>query len=178
MKRYRNYPKFILFSAIIFAAALATVLAQADDILAHGYGTLTPTATEFATATPTATPGSTLQACRVSNINFFKDSYTAGETIRVRVSLVDGNDLPLVGANVDADVVRQVVSIQSTQPGLGLEDRTGDYDGAYSQTQNPGTYQFTFTATDPTGLRFLPCSAVAQIPVTAPSTVTPTVTPT
>jgi hypothetical protein len=130
-----------------------------------------------------------LEQCQVTDIIFDQDSYLAGETMNVTVRVVDGADEPLGGAKVSAAVTRPAQTELSGQAttSTDLIDRTGDYVAAYSNTDLPGQYTFDFSVTDPTGQRFLPCSASASIQVATPTptqtatptaTVTPTVTAT
>jgi hypothetical protein len=62
--------------------------------------------------------------------------------------------------------------------GFGLIDRAGEYDGEDPDTQTPGRYTYTFTASDPTGQRFMPCTATDSIVVNGDNTPTPTPTAT
>jgi hypothetical protein len=115
-----------------------------------------------------------LAACRVAAVTFDQDSYTTGQPIAVTVSVVDALDNPLIGANIAATVIRQSIAVDAA--GLDLIDRSGDYENTYTQTQLPGLYIFDFTVSDPTGLRFAPCTASAQVSVVAAATSTPTPT--
>jgi hypothetical protein len=122
-----------------------------------------------------------LQACRISSVIFGKESYQAGETIDFTVRLVDSVGNPLPGANVTATLsISPTATELSVDPqastGFGLEDRAGEYDGDYNDTNIPGLYNFIFLATDPTGQKFAPCSGSGTVPVTGEAT--PTATPT
>jgi hypothetical protein len=120
-----------------------------------------------------------LQACQITSVIFGRESYNVGETISFTVRLADHRGTPLVGAVVTATKVisAQAVGAQAST-GFGFVDRAGEYDGQDVETQLPGIYAYTFTANDPSGQRFLACTATASVPVwgTAPPTVT--VTPT
>jgi hypothetical protein len=72
-------------------------------------------------------------------------------------------------------VSQTAISAQAST-GFGFVDRAGEYDGTDTDTQTPGIYNYTFTATDPTGQRFLSCSATASIVVNGDNTTTPTPT--
>jgi hypothetical protein len=129
--------------------------------------TATPTATQTPTptSTPTNTPVPELQACQVTDVIFDQESYLVGDSMNVTVRVVDGNGAPLVGANVVAQVTREELQVQAVAT-VDLEDRSGDYDGVYSNTSNPGLYTFNFSVSDPTGQRFAPCSSSTQVEVT------------
>ncbi len=123
-----------------------------------------------------------LAACQITGVIFDRESYNVGDTINVTVRLADQHGTPLVGANVSAEIIRQPLAAQAAT-GFGLIDRAGEYDGVYQNTALPGLYEFNFTATDPTGGRFLPCYASATVlvdgdAVTPTPTFTPTPTPT
>jgi hypothetical protein len=143
----------------------------------------TPTPLPTATFTPTPTPA--LQACQITGIVFGQESYQTGQPINVTVRLADAAGVPLVGANIAAEVTRNPVQIQAST-GFGLVDRAGEYDGVYSATDQAGLYTFNFTAQDPSGQRFAPCTGSASIEVTGgsatatplPTEITPTETPT
>jgi hypothetical protein len=144
----------------------------------------TPTPTASPTFTPSPTPE--LQACQVTGIIFGQESYQTGQTIAVTVRLTDFADVPLVGANVVADVTRAPIQAQAST-GFGLVDRAGEYDGVYTATELAGVYTFNFTALDPSGQRFASCNGSASIDVTGddlitatplPTEITPTETPT
>lgn len=141
--------------------------------------TVTATPTVTVTVTPTATTP-TVQACQVRDIIFDKTQYTVGEPINVTVRLADAQGTPLGGAQVTA-VVEKEVNTSQAPTGFGFVDRTGEYDGVYSNTDVPGIYQFNITASDPTGSRFAPCTGSQTVPVvgeTATPTATHTPTPT
>lgn len=119
-----------------------------------------------------------LPACQITGVIFDRESYNVGDTINVTVRLADQRGTPLVGAHVTAEITRQPVAVQAAT-GFGLIDRAGEYDGVYQNTNLPGLYEFNFTAADPTGERFLPCTASATVQVDgAEVTPTPTFTPT
>ena len=119
-----------------------------------------------------------LPACQITGVIFDREFYNVGDTINVTVRLADQRGTPLVGANVTAQITRQPVTAQAAT-GFGLVDRAGEYDGVYRNTGLPGLYEFNFTASDPTGERFLPCTASATVLVDgAEVTPTPTFTPT
>jgi hypothetical protein len=138
---------------------------------AHCYPCSTPTFTP----TPTLTPPPPIQACQIVGVDFDQASYQVGSPINVTVRLANAQGAPLVGAKVDAEVIRQPLSIQAVSASILLEDQSGTYDGLYNQTQNPGDYLFKFRASDPTGTRFLPCTAERTIRV-EPNQCTITVT--
>ena len=127
--------------------------------------------------TPTASPVPEVQACRITGIVFGRETYFPGETIDVTVRLADADGVPLVGANITAEVTRDPLQAQANT-GFGLIDRAGEYDGVYTQTELPGWYTFSFTASDPTGQRFLPCTALTAVLVADEGYVTPTPIPT
>ncbi|MCG3207040.1 MAG: hypothetical protein FOGNACKC_00640 [Anaerolineae bacterium] len=129
------------------------------------------------TCDPTPTPTPQLQACQITAVVFGREYYFVGEPISVTVRLADAAGTPLVGANVNSEVLRDAFEAQAST-GFGLVDRAGDYDGVFSNTELPGLYNFSFTASDPTGERFLPCSAQASVPVYEEGQVTPTPLPT
>lgn len=111
-----------------------------------------------------------LAACQVADVIFDKPEYLVNDIINMTLKLVDSGGQPLGGAEVTASVERPAVTASQTDE-FGLIDRTGDYDGSYSQTDTPGEYLFTFTAVDPTGTRFSPCSAQATVLVKPGGTV-------
>ncbi len=119
------------------------------------------------------------QACQITSIIFGRESYDVGETIEFTVRLADHRGTPLPGAIVTATktISAQVVASQAST-GFGFVDRAGEYDGEDADTQTPGRYTYTFTASDPTGQRFLPCTATDSIVVNGDNTSTPTHTPT
>ncbi len=163
-----------LISAIFVLAACLVSLAGAERTAAHGYP---PSSTPVPSPTTTPTPP-VIQACQVTDVSFDRDTYLTGDTIRVTVTVADNLGAPLVGANVAVEVNRQPLAAQQIEfDSIDLIDRSGTYDGAYSQTELPGDYVFSFTVADPTGSRFLPCYAEATVRVEA-ATPTPTFTPT
>lgn len=105
-----------------------------------------------------------LQACQIADVVFNKAAYQVNDVISMTVKLVDAGGVPLGGARVTADVQPPSAATQA-EPDFELIDRTGDYDGSYSQTANPGEYLFTFNAVDPTGTRFAPCSRQVTVVV-------------
>jgi hypothetical protein len=119
------------------------------------------------------------QACQITSIVFGRESYNVGEIIEFTVRLADHQGTPLPGAIVTATktISAQVVTGQAAT-GFGLIDRAGEYDGEDPDTQTPGRYTYTFTASDPTGQRFLPCTATDSIVVNGDNTPTPTPTAT
>jgi hypothetical protein len=134
-----------------------------------------PTATFTPTPipTPTNTPTPELLACQVTNVIFDQESYLVGDPINVTVRVTDSDGAPLVGANVAAEVTREELQVQAVDASVDLVDRSGDYDGVYSNTSNPGLYRFEFTVSDPTGQRFAPCAGTGQVEV-AEIPITPT----
>jgi hypothetical protein len=118
-----------------------------------------------------------LQPCQIHSVVFDRESYDVGDTINVTVRLTDHWGTPLAGAEVTADIVPQPITAQAST-GFNLIDRAGEYDGVYSNTDTPGYYEFNFTATDPTGERFLQCSASEIVLVAGDTSPTPTDTPT
>ncbi len=172
-----NHLNFIVLGSLTLLLAAALTWLTAGTAAAHCCTTPTPTFTPTATATATPTPTPARQACQVVDVIFNQESYQAGDAIHVTVRVADFAGAPLVGANVNAEVNRQPLSAQAAAA-INLIDRAGDYDGVYSATGSPGIYHFQFTVTDPTGTRFLPCSAAAEISVAEPPTATPTNTPT
>lgn len=138
--------------------------------------TLTPTATVPLPPTATATAPA-IQACQVTGIIFNKESYLPGEPMYVTVRLADAAGVPLVGANINSEVTRSPLEAAAST-GFGLVDRAGDYDGVYTQTELTGWYTFKFTASDPTGQRFLPCTALTAVLVAEAGYETPTPIPT
>ncbi len=117
------------------------------------------------------------QACQVTGVIFDKELYEVGDPIHMTVRLADYRGTPLVGAEVVADVTRRPLEAQAAT-GFGLVDRIGEYDGVYRDTEAAGYYDFTFTATDPTGERFLTCTKTATVLVGEDTNPTPTATPT
>jgi hypothetical protein len=114
----------------------------------------------------------------VIDVAFDRDAYITGDSIRVTITIIDGQGNPLVGANVAVEVNRQPLAAQQIEfDSIDLIDQSGTYDGVYNQTDLPGDYLFSFTVADPTGSRFLPCYAEASVLVEA-ATPTPTFTPT
>lgn len=101
-------------------------------------------------------------ACQVADVIFDKEEYLVNDIINMTLKLVDSGGQPLGGAVVTGTVEPPAVTASQADE-FDLIDRTGDYDGSYSQTTTPGEYLFTFTATDPTGTRFAPCSAQATV---------------
>lgn len=118
------------------------------------------------------------KACQFTGIIFGKESYQTGETIQFTARLADYQGTPLPGATVTATKTISPLAIAQAATGFGFVDRAGEYDGSDTETQLPGLYNYTFTATDPTGQRFLPCTITAPIPVTGDVPPTVTVTPT
>lgn len=118
-----------------------------------------------------------LKACQITGIVFDQASYQVGDTIDVTVRLADHLGQPLSGAQVTAEVTRSDIESQAST-GFGFVDRTGEYDGSYSNTQLPGLYEFKFTAADPTNERFIACTASDSVLVVGEATNTPTATST
>lgn len=153
--------------ALLGVLSLTLSLANASPARA-GRPIYKPTKTPTPTLTPTPTPTPMLEACQVVGIIFDQESYAPGETVNVTVRVGDSNGNPLAGAKVVAEVNRRSLDAAAQEStGFGLIDRTGDYDGVYDQTDLPGFYDFEFTASDPTGERFLPCSSQATILIEA-----------
>lgn len=120
-----------------------------------------------------------LQTCQITGVIFGRESYNVGDTINFTVRLADQQGLPLVGASVTATrVISSPTLAALAATGFGFVDRAGEYDGTDADTGTSGLYTYTFSASDPTGQRFLPCSATASIEVKddAEATVTPTPT--
>lgn len=117
------------------------------------------------------------EACEVADIRFDKSSYTIGETIHFIVELVDSNNHPLGGADVEADVVKTATNSNFTANAFDLIDLTGSYQGSYNNTDIAGLYRFVVTASDPTGQVFATCTAEETVSVTGVATPTPTPTP-
>ncbi|MBE7471031.1 MAG: hypothetical protein DPW09_35830 [Anaerolineae bacterium] len=119
------------------------------------------------------------QACQITSVIFGRESYNIGDTIEFTVRLADYQSLPLVGATVTATrTISQAAAGAQASTGFGFVDRAGEYDGTDSDTTAPGLYNYTFTASDPTGQRFLQCSATASVPVNGDGGATATPTPT
>jgi hypothetical protein len=121
------------------------------------------------------------KSCQITSVIFGRESYRVGEIVEFTVRLADHRGTPLVGAAVTATKVISPQSISAqASTGFGFVDRAGEYDGKDSDTPAPGIYNYTFTASDPSGQRFLPCTATANVPIvgTATPTVTVTITPT
>jgi hypothetical protein len=159
------------------ALALLTLAFQSgeDTDPAHCRSCKTPTRTP--TATSTSTPPQ-LQSCRIEAIYFNEQLYSPGETITallghpldITIKLVDHQGQLLIGANVDATVTQtDTVQAAAIPP---LDDQSGTYDAVYIP-ENTGLYRFTFSASDFTGPRFLPCSAEALVLVEDDVTPTP-----
>lgn len=139
-------------------------------------GTPTPTPTD--TPTPTPTPAPDLQPCQITAIIFNQDRYATGDPINITVRLADYLGVPLSGAQVTA-TVEKTLTVSQAPTGFGLVDRTGEYDGVYTDTSQPGEYRFTVTAADTSGARFAPCTATETVQVGDPAaTPTPDPTPT
>jgi hypothetical protein len=118
------------------------------------------------------------KTCQIASVIFGKENYKTGETISFTVRLADFQGTPLPGAVVTATrIISQVAGIQAST-GFGFIDRAGEYDGKDSDTQLPGIYKYTFTATDPSGQKFKPCLATATVNVTGTVPPTVTITPT
>jgi hypothetical protein len=169
---------------------LAFTGGDGDTDSAHCYPchpTATPTFTPTPTATPTLIPTPVLQACQVDQViingqEAAPGSITeveAGQTLNLRLRLVDAQDQPLIGAKVEATVIPLAVSAQAAITPLDiLDDMAGFYDAVYPLTEDPGDYTFKFEASDLNGPDFLPCSAERTVRIMAPPTPTPTDTPT
>ncbi|NJN93435.1 MAG: hypothetical protein HC875_04765, partial [Anaerolineales bacterium] len=163
--------KWLIMGVLVLLAALTLAFQGGDGDGAnpahcHTCATRTPTST----ATSTQTPIPPLQACQVQQIYFDDEPYTPGTTVtgtvgsplNITLHLADAQGAPLIGANVDATVT-QINDIQAAAI-PPLEDQSGTYDGLYTP-QNAGTYLLTFSVSDFTGPRFLPCSAEATVRV-------------
>lgn len=119
------------------------------------------------------------KACQITGVIFGQESYNVGDTIEFTVRLADYQSLPLVGATITATrTISQTAAGAQASTGFGFVDRAGEYDGADSDTAAPGLYNYTFTASDPTGQRFLPCSITVSVPVNGDGVETETPTPT
>jgi hypothetical protein len=161
MKHSKNIDKWWVMTAILLAITL-TGLSGPTGAAAHTYD---PTATPTLTPSPTRIPEP--QPCQIIDVLFDRDSYRVGDPIAVTVKLRDDLGNLLMGAKVVAEINRQDLAAQAAigfSP-INFTDKSGDYDGLYSQTGLPGKYRFTFTASDPTGTRFLPCSAEGVVTV-------------
>lgn len=142
-----------------------------------------PTKTPSSTSTPTSTPTPELEACQITEIFFNDQLYSPGTTatvpanspLRVTLRVADAQGAPLIGANVDGTVT-PLADIQAAAI-PPLEDQSGTYDGVFTPL-NAGLYTITFSVSDFSGPRFLPCSAEATIQVDPVATPTPTATPT
>lgn len=172
---FKTHPERWLVAGLLLLAFLTLAFQGGDVDPAHCHKC--PTRTPTRTPTPTLTPTPQLRACQIVAVIFDRETYQAGQPIEITVRLADHLGAPLIGANVNAEVTRQPLSAQAAT-GIGLIDRAGDYDGVYTQTENPGQYTFNITASDPTGQRFLACSAEATVLVETPPTATPTSTAT
>lgn len=123
-----------------------------------------------------------LQPCQITGIVFSQESYQVGDDIRLTVRLADHAGTPLAGAEVTGELSIREASAQAAT-GIGLIDRAGEYDSDPVPADVPGFYDFDITAADPTGERFLTCTASVTVEVngdggTSTPTPTPTVTPT
>ncbi|MCK6630045.1 MAG: N-acetylmuramoyl-L-alanine amidase [Anaerolineae bacterium] len=119
-----------------------------------------------------------LKPCQMGVI-FGRESYNVGDTVEFTVRLTDYQGLPLPGATVTATrTISPVVTGAQASTGFGFVDRAGEYDGFDDDTATAGLYNYTFTASDPTGRRFLQCSATASVPVNGDGGATATPTPT
>ncbi len=123
-----------------------------------------------------------LQSCQITAVIFNKPDYGVNEPISYTVRLADAQGKPLPGAAVTLDTIAGPAALMQATTAFTFVDRTGDYEGGVPGLTVPGVYTFTFTAADPTGTRFLPCSAGAPVTingdVTPTATSTPTATPT
>jgi hypothetical protein len=120
------------------------------------------------------------QACQITGVVFGKENYKVGEVIQFTVRLADNHGTPLPGAVMTATKsITQAANAQAST-GFGFVDRAGEYEGQDTDTQLPGLYTYTFTAADPAGQKFKPCTANASVNVVGavPPTVTVTITPT
>jgi hypothetical protein len=119
------------------------------------------------------------KACQITSVVFGQENYNVGDTVEFTVRLADFQGLPLPGAVVTA--TRHISSTAlngQAATGFGFVDRAGEYDGQDTDTSAPGLYAYTFTASDPTGRRFLPCTATTSVPVLSQTTPTPSPTST
>ncbi len=158
--------KWLIFS-LMSLIALAVALTGPEPAAAHHPW---PTTSPLPTPTPTPSPTPVRQACQVEEVIFDQDAYTTGEIIEVILKVVDYQGEPLIGANVWVEVDREEASVQSADEidSIDLDDQAGYYEGVYRQTDLPGLYTFMFTVVDPTGERFLPCSAEETVTVAEP----------
>lgn len=84
-------------------------------------------------------------ACQIADITFDKAVYNLYDTINLIAKVADHNGAPLGGAKVTAAV--SVQSFASTaNSSFELEDKTGEYHGAFTDTAMSGTYVFEVTA--------------------------------
>ncbi|MCB9076512.1 MAG: VCBS repeat-containing protein [Anaerolineaceae bacterium] len=126
-----------------------------------------------------------LAACQLAAITFDKPSYLVNDPINFTAGVVDNQGQPIVGAIVRAQVAKPLITAQASNE-IELDDRAGDYQGVYTDTTVAGSYQFTITASDPSGTQFSDCSASDTIivdsltptPMPTPTTITLTPTPT
>ena len=159
--------KWLIFSLIPLIALVLALVGPERSVAHHSW----PTTSPLPTPTPTPSPTPVRQACQVEEVVFDQDAYTVGEPIGVTLRVVDFLGEPLIGANVWVEVNRQELSVlQSSDEidSIDLDDQSGYYEGVYDQTDLTGEYTFTFTVVDPTGERFLPCSAEESVPVEGP----------
>lgn len=100
--------------------------------------------------------------CQITEIAFEGTPYAANDPINlvVRVAADQGN--PLGGATVTANVSILESANASGNHDLELIDKTGNYEGTYTDTAAAGLYSFTVTATHP---NFDSCSASASVEV-------------
>jgi hypothetical protein len=173
-----NILKVLLLTALLaaFAIAVTPVIAQepAGEEDTSADWCCRPPHPTYPTKTPTPTPTPELKACQITSIIFGQESYLTGDTIEVTARVADSEGTPLVGGLANAEVSIGPLQVQAPT-GFGLVDRAGDYDGVYEDANLPGAYTFEITVSDPTGERFLPCTASETVDVLAP---TPTPTPT
>ncbi len=177
---FKTQPQRWLILLALAALAFFSLAFQGGDTdPAHCYPCATPTYTRTPTFTPTPTATSTsippLQACRIDPVLINGQTTNpppatlevpAGQPFNIRLRLEDTQGQPLPGAQVDATVDQTTLSAQAVITPLDvLDDLAGFYDGVSPALTTPGLYTFTFTANDPTGVRFAPCSAQRVVQV-------------
>lgn len=175
---FKTYPqRWLILVALVVMALFSLAFQGGDTDSAHCRPCATPTFTRTPTWTPTPTRP-LIQACQVVGVEFDQTEYQAGDPIRITLRLADAQGAPLIGANVDVEVTRTDPGAQAASDPIPMPDQSGSYVGTYTQTELPGSYTFDFIANDPTGTRFLPCSAAATVQINPSATITPTPTAT
>ncbi|MFN8455435.1 MAG: dockerin type I domain-containing protein [Anaerolineae bacterium] len=152
-----------------------------DTDLAHCRTCATPTYTPTPTLTPTPTPLPPLLLCQINPVLINSQTINpppaildvpAGQALNIRLFLQDSTAHPLSGAKVEATANQAAPSVQAAATPLDtLKDMAGFYDGISPALTTPGVYTFTFTANDPTGVRFAPCSTQRVVRIAEPTPV-------